>query len=389
MNINKSILVAALTLGVSGLAYAGNVYISGSTAMRGNVYNTLNAAGAVFTAKPVVTYDGSSASGSSHMVFYGTLKGGSGGTYIYCSWSGSEGGIANVVSNTASAFYAGFIPQGVVATSGGDTKVSSFTAENKAVDLAMVDNSQAYSKTTKPTVTGQKLAVITFEWVRNPGLWTGGNVSDQMIQQTLGGYCPRSVFDGDTNHVSDYVYVSGRDNLSGTRVNAFGTSGYGIFTPPVQIILNNGNMVQDLINGDGNNYNYYAGDMGQGSGGTLAGTMGVSTVGKTDQVNGGTSGFSAIAYLGYNDAATAVTAGATVLTYNGVAFSTNAVIEGNYTFWGNEYIYKANTMGSTDATTVYNSLVTEIPPYCTTAAALPLTAMHSTRSAPVGAPKHK
>ena len=52
MKMNKSILAAALVAAVALDLNAGTVYMTGSTAMRGVVYNTIRAPGAVFTAAP-------------------------------------------------------------------------------------------------------------------------------------------------------------------------------------------------------------------------------------------------------------------------------------------------------------------------------------------------
>jgi hypothetical protein len=72
MKINKLILVATLGLGMAGYGYADDIYLSGSTAMRGNIYNTLSAANSVFSGTPQVTTWGSStASSATYMDFVG------------------------------------------------------------------------------------------------------------------------------------------------------------------------------------------------------------------------------------------------------------------------------------------------------------------------------
>src|SRR5207344_2558927 len=109
-----------------------------------------------------------------------------------------------------------------------------------AVDLAMADNSQAYSRSPSPVLTtGTKVGIIAFTWVRNPSsLWgaTPNNVTDQQLRQALGGFARLALITGNPSDLS-YVYVSGRDNGSGTRVNAYGTAGFGIFSSPNQIEL--------------------------------------------------------------------------------------------------------------------------------------------------------
>jgi hypothetical protein len=378
MKLKQIILASAFTLGAVSLCEAGTIYLTGSTAMRSSIFTTITKPGSVFTAAPVTTtYEGTSASGANYMVFSGTLVGGSGTTVIKCHWSGSEGGVKDVALGTSELFVDDSIVDGANHTGSPGTTIS------HSADLAMADNSQAFSRTKTPLLTtGAKVAVITFTWVRNPGLWTGSNVTDSMVRQALGGFCKRAVFTGNAADTGDYVYVSGRDNQSGTRVNAFGNTGFGILTPPNQIEMNSSGVMQDLQPPDG----VYAGDFGFSSGGTLAGTMGANTTAQADLWNGVT-GYSVIAYLSRGDANTAITAGATELTYNGIAQNSANVKEGTHTFWGNEYVYQKNG-ASSEAQNAYNNLVASIPNDVNGTTAIKLTDMHCTRSGPTSDPAH-
>jgi len=389
MKINKYILAAALGMGVAGVSNAQTVYITGSTAFRGNTYTALATDGVVFHPAPqITTWSGSSASGSTYMAFTGTAVGG-GALTVQCAWSGSEAGITDVaVPGTTEQFSTAALDGGV--HSGAPASTAAHT-----VDLAMADNNTPYSRVygdnlNPPAALNNKaeVGVVTFKWVRNPGLWTGANVTDSQIRQAL---TPpygavQAVFDGNPNDLNS-VYVSGRDNSSGTRVNAYGISGFGIFTPPGQIEINNAGVMQQ-VGGK------YIGDFGFSSGGTLAATMGGNTTATADMVNGG-NGFSVIAYLGYNDAKTAITDGATELTYDGVLFSLSAITEGQYTFWGNEYIVE-NNAAVAPATTVYANLsaATGIPATIpagalnTAPAAIRLSDMHTERAGAHGDPQH-
>src|SRR5882672_162157 len=109
MKLKEIILASAFMLGAAGLCEAGTIYLTGSTAMRGSIYTTLRTAGSVFTGVPTTTtYDHSvaaGASGANYMVFSGTLVGGSGTTVIKCHWSGSEGGIKDVVVTGATELF--------------------------------------------------------------------------------------------------------------------------------------------------------------------------------------------------------------------------------------------------------------------------------------------
>jgi hypothetical protein len=378
MKLKKVILASALSLGALSLSNAGTIYLTGSTAMRSSIFTTITKPGSVFTAAPTTTtYEGSSASGANYMVFSGTLVGGSGTTVIKCHWSGSEGGIKDVATGATEQFVDDSIVDGANHTASPGTTIG------HTADLAMADTSQAFSRNKTPLLTtGVKVAVITFTWVRNPGLWTGNNVTDSMIRQALGGFCKRAVFTGNAADTGDYVYVSGRDNQSGTRVNQFGICGFGIFTPPNQIEMDaSGNMLDlDPPNGT------YAGDFGFSSGGTLAGTLGANTTAKSDLWNGVT-GYSVIAFLSRGDANTAIANGAIEISANGVAQTSAAVKEGSYAYWGNEYIYQKNG-ASSEAQSVYNNMATSIPNDVNGTTAIKLTDMHCTRSGPTSDPAH-
>jgi hypothetical protein len=378
MKLKEMILASALGMGCVSLCDAGTIYLTGSTAMRSSIFTTMTKAGSVFQAVPTTTtYEGSSASGANYMVFSGTLVGGSGTTVIKCHWSGSEGGIKDVASGTSELFVDDSIVDGANHTTSPSATIS------HSGDLAMADNSQAFSRTKTPALTtGTNVAVITFTWVRNPGLWTGTNISDMMIRQALGGFCKRAVFSGNVSDTNDFVYVSGRDNQSGTRVNAYGNSGFGIFTIPNQIEMDSSGNMLDLAPPNG----VFAGDFGFSSGGTLAGTMGANTTAKSDFFNGG-SGYSVIAYLSRGDANTAIANGAVELTYDGVAENPANVKEGTFTFWGNEYIYQKNG-ASSEAQNVYNNMVASIPADVNGTTAIKNSDMHTTRTGPTSDPTH-
>jgi hypothetical protein len=388
MKINRSILLAVLGLGVAGAAQAGTVYLSGSTAVRGNIFTTLNTPGAVFTAAPTVTLYQGGGSKANYMVFSGTLVGGSGTTILQCHWSGSDGGVDNVAlaGTTNPNRLTDFVTSGIDGTDHGASLPP--TTANHEVDLAMTDNIFTYAHaygdpgseglTSAPAdlANGTQVGIVTFKWLRNNGLWTGGNVTSSMIRQSLGGFAVRAVFDGNSTHTGDYVYVSGRTKDSGTRCNALGDSGYGVFKPVTQITMDSsGNMTG-------------SGDVGFTSGGTLAGTMGADTTTKADTFNTVT-GYSVIAYLGFNDANTALGLGtpAHELTYNGVAWSVANIEEGTYTFWGNEYIYTSNIAG-TEAQSVYNLMAAAIPAHLDGQNAIPTGNMHTSKNNPETDPSH-
>jgi hypothetical protein len=354
-NKTKLILAALLSMAAISVSNAATVYMTGSTALRSTVFNSIRTAGVIFTGVPATTtYNGSSPSGANYMGFVGTATAANGGgtLTLKCHWSGSEAGIHDVASGLSQTFIADSLLDG--ADHG--TAVPG-TTETHIVDLAMADNAQSFSQysTTRgfPNVAANNsVGVITFTFVRNPGVWTGNNISSAQFRAAQGGFATRGMFDGDPTHNNDYVYISGRDRDSGTRVNCFGDTGYGIFTTAGQIEIDGtGNMIP----GPGGQF---VADFGFSSGGTLAGTMSTSTVGKNDPWQGTTGlGFSVIGYMSRGDADSCLPPNgtATELTYNGVAMTRANVIEGTFTYWGNAYILQ-RTGAPAPAPNIYTSL---------------------------------
>jgi hypothetical protein len=217
-------------------------------------------------------------------------------------------------------------------------------------------------------------------------------VTDQQLRSALGGSAPIGLFTA-TNDDSSFVYVAGRDTSSGTRANALGDTGYGIYTPVSQIELSGG-VMQD-VNADGT----FEGNYGQSSGGTLAKSITFNFSGATDSTANGGTGFTAIAYLGFSDAATALagTGGGvavTELTYNGVPFSTTNIENGTYNFWGNEFCYKANNVTSVSNPSAnqtflnLTSIAAGVDTIFDNLSAIPLDLMHATRPGAKGDPSH-
>ena len=394
MKLNTFILAAAFSLGVASLASAATtntVYVAGSSAFRSSFQAAAIASGVVFSPAPQYTvYQGGTSNNNAgnagnYMAFVGTPVGGGNTLVLQCKWTGSEAGILNLASNVTESFMDPSLFDG----NDHGTNLPSLTT-NVVVDLAMADNAQKYSRTTKPILQkGAEVGVVTFKWVRNPGWWTGTNVTDSEIRQALAGSCPLAVFSGNSNDVNSYVYVSGRDNSSGTRVNAFGDVGYGILSIPHQIEMTSAGVMTTNIPFGGSSA-VYQGDFGFSSGGSLAATLGAVTTNAVDNTQNGGTGYSVIAYLSVGDAATAVGNGATELAYDGVPFSVAAVKEGTYPFWGNEYIYE--NPGDTNnaiANTVFQEMTNGIPAHVDGTKAISLSSMDSQRlSGPVADPTH-
>lgn len=388
MKINRSILIAALGLASVSLASATQyVYYTGSTAARDAVYNTLINGSDVFDSTPTFVGYGSTTPGScSYMEFSGTVN--TVATIVKCAWSGSEAGITDVSGSGTESFLAD-PGTGGVATSGASTaSTTGLLTDVHTVDIAQADNAKSYSNTpgSGATEIADQLA-IPFVFVKSQNELADNSLftditSDNFKNLASGGDL-LAVYTGNAADINNYVYLAGRDNLSGTRVNTFDITGYGAKKTCAQIEMgqspNNGQMI--TFNGS------YQNNGGQSSGGSLAKSFG-DTTSSTDQVNGPT-GFIAVAYLGISDSTTATnsTYNAVQLTYNGVPFSNANVENGLYALWGNEYT-EVRPSPSTIATTVANSVVSHIQAN-TSGFEIPFSSMNVSRTGPTSWPTHK
>jgi hypothetical protein len=397
----KLLLMTGLTaLGLVGVANAANyVYITGSTAYRNAVNKTINA---MFDTVPTPVQVAAYGKGitlyykATYLSFEGTIGGVA--YKVKCHWSGSEGGIKDIATGISENFLDD-IGTGTPAVSASvvDTSPNSdppgTQLNSHGVDLALADNAQSFSKTKTPALTGVFIGIIPFVWDKNAqitGDQTGTdwaritNLTDSQARVLLTGGALAALITGNSGDTAHYVYVSGRDDNSGTRVNTFGETLFGIRTIPTQILIG-GSAGSPTIASSGN--------VGQSSGGTLANTMGFAgSLEASDTINGGT-GWIALAYLGLSDAVTAETAnggganGAQRLSFNGVTESTTAIQQGQYSFWGNEYIFQAPAIGS-PATTVYNNIVSGVDAQTDGINEISIASMHSTRLGPLSDPTH-
>jgi hypothetical protein len=384
--IKSLVLASALGLGMVNMASAINyVYFTGSTAARASVVAAMTTVGVVFDSISSQVGQGNATFNKcTYHIITGHLIGDTVGvvTSIKTDWSGSEGGIADLVGGTEQ-----FLD---------DTATSSSTSTgpfvSSPVDLAMADNDKAFSKNPAAAITGAFVGIIPFKWVKEKGSLAGiTGITDQQIRILLTGGSKAALLTGNSADTT-WVYVTGRDSFSGTRVNTLGDCGYGIFSNPSQgKIASDGSMID--VDGTGTYVGYDSGSLyGYASGGSIATQMGYDLSQSTsiDQVQG-SGHFSIVAYLGYSDAGSAIANGGTELTYNGVAESTAAIQQGKYNFWGNEYIYKKNTGLSAQASSVWTKLAsstTGINHQADGLSFIDLTTMQATRNGPTSDPIH-
>ncbi|HEY3762961.1 MAG TPA: hypothetical protein VGN23_14545 [Verrucomicrobiae bacterium] len=385
MNINKPITSALLALGLisaASMAYADStvsiggqsyaqVFITGSTAARGNVFNAVNtahASGGVFDSVPTYVTAGLGAAptgSTSAYTAYGTI----GGTrYCLClDFTGSEAGLWALEHTTTGAG----IPNPVAANTlhgntaspnaviPGTPEPTGFIDPNSGnaltanADLAMADTSQAVSLSAPPTFAALHdygiVGAVTFEWVKGKnsspdGSWNHlANITDPEANILLGS--TPQVADYFTGNVADQddVYVVGRNKASGTHQNTMLDTLHGTTTGVNQWVVNsatyNGSgvltvgTVESISSAGGIST---VGNDGFDSGGNVASTLECDAAGYTD-----TFGFPVVmvGYLGISDANTAIGGGAAALTLNGVAENDETVENGTYSYWGHEHLY--------------------------------------------------
>jgi hypothetical protein len=384
MKIKSTLLSLGLGLASAGLAGAATtnyVYMTGSTAARNAVYFAL--ATNVFDAAPSITTQGSGTpQKATYMTFGGSIS--NNPIIVKCDWSGSEAGILDLADNPAQQ-------EQFLADTATTSSSSPGPFINSPVDLCMADNAVQFSKNPTAPVAGAQVCIIPFMLVKETGSASDlSNVTASAFRQALlQAGIPLAQFTGNSADDFNYVYVSGRDNNSGTRVNTFGETGYGIFQAPNQVMLNTNNGTMMTFSGELEGINEWTTISGYASGGTLAVQLGYNCSGVVDQINSGTTGLSIIGYLGISDSTTALSAGASQVSYDGVLESPTAIIEGQYEIWGNEYCYHLASPSSA-ATSVFGRLTAASPGGITGASdgstTFDISKMHADRNGPTSDP---
>jgi len=378
MKIKSTLFSVGLGLASAGLANAATtnyVYMTGSTAARNAVYFTLSTN--VFDSAPTITTQGS---GTPQKSTYMTFGGSVGGVPIIvkCDWTGSEAGILDLTDNPSQT-------EQFLADTAASSSSSPGPFISSPVDLAMADNAVQFSKNPQAQITGKEVCIIPFMLMKEVGSANDlTNVTDAQFRVAITGGAKLALFTGNSADAS-FVYITGRDDNSGTRVNTFGETGYGIFSSPSQVELNSSGQMLDP-NGDGS----YVTSEGYSSGGSVATQMGVNCSSTTDEINGGT-GISVVGYLGISDAQTAMGLSAVQVSYNGVQESSVTVEQGQYSIWGNEYCYHLNSPSS-QALSVYTKLTAASPSGITGSSdgvtTIDLSKMQAVRNGPTTDPVH-
>src|ERR1035438_9295462 len=170
----KSILLAGMIgLSLVNMANAVNyVYFTGSTAARASVVAAMTTVGVVFDSITAQIGQGNATFNKcTYHRITGHLVGDVAGvvTTIKTDWSGSEGGIADLVGGNEN-----FLDDSAVSSSSSPGPFIS-----SPVDLAMADNNKSFSKNPTANITGSFCGIIPFKWVKEKGSLAGITRSEE------------------------------------------------------------------------------------------------------------------------------------------------------------------------------------------------------------------
>ena len=331
--MKKALVICTLALVAVGSSQAVDVYITGATAFRANLYNSLhnnaNWQGGTHSENPA------NGAGATFMTFSGTwgrndTGGIPNGTAVnfYCSFSGSVEGQLTLISGSTQTFH--------------DLSDTAFThtADLEFSDVFQNSTSQASAITgvTLIDVGPHGVGVQPFVFVLNDdakALITG---IDAQTYRALGinGILPLAQFNGGTNF-GTLIYLTGRNTWSGTRTTCQAETGYGVF-----------NTIQHYAHGsqnpgvnNGHPAIFRTGNAAANSFPLNDGWERGGDVRADLQFNDGTP---FVGFLSAGDArslkSTPTLSSANYGTYNGVPYTRENVVAGRYTAWGYEHLYR-------------------------------------------------
>lgn len=407
--MNKKITFAALvTLGFASLAQAAtyNVYITGSTAGRASVHNSI----ADTLLGETVTQDNAAINSAGRANFTGGTFGGD--TYnVYCSWSGSATGVGALVNSSNVAFMSQ-ISGGVLTPAVVDAATFNHTA-----DIAYSDVFQSSTVHSAVTLVDDRTIVLPFKFFTSEGSPVT-NVTPQQAQVLFQrGRLELNFFTGLAADIGKGVVTCGRDNGSGTRITTMAETGVGAFStlkqyrptltgtnqaitgattnstavvthtalgtalvvnqpirgtgiPAGAKVLTVNSTTQftmtvsatltgspgDIRAGQNAATHVFLGDGGESSGGTVAGFVAATTEGLTQ--NSLTPCYY-LGYMGLSDGVTALLNGAIECQYNGVTYSADNVRNGKYSLWGYLHQFTRDDV-STGASLLGANLILEL-----------------------------
>jgi hypothetical protein len=340
MKLIKSLTLAAAVLGAATTGNAQTVIdITGSTAGRSAVHNAIRSV----LSNETYVYNGSSFNGASKTLFKGDISGTP--VIVRTAWSGSAAGVRDVAQNNTSIWFANTAINTVAlngtAVSMADNSVN--TVQDSA-EIAFSDVFQSSTIYGTPALTDDFAGIIPFKFFASKDAPVGlANITSLQARYLwLNGYAPLALFTGSAGDQGTYVFATGRDPESGTRITAMAEIGYGVFNAVQQYqpTIASGAVTGVTL--------WPAGTYAEGNGGYSSG----SSVKTALEANAFVNGTGLISYVGSSDWSGV----AKELTAFGGQYSAQNVIEGKYTFWGYLHQMRHASLSGTDLT-FYNQLL--------------------------------
>ncbi|MFZ4774686.1 MAG: hypothetical protein ACOYM3_04945 [Terrimicrobiaceae bacterium] len=396
---------AALALAFIASAHADvTVTITGASAFRSATLASIKARYLAATVKSFqFAHDQATGSltGSTRAIFKGNFPGVAGTTTIKCCFTGSVEGIRALVPVTDP------LPPTYLQDSDLVTAASAVGGETSAVtSLGLTESSDIAFSDVKASSTpfgayalqpaAPSAGVIVFTMIGSEGCPIT-NISAQQFRALLSkGFQPLRLFTGVAADTQK-VFVTGRNDGSGTRTTYLAETGFGITSTVKQYVANQstgttlstiqlvpagGVNVPALPGQNVKNKSTVWGQDVDGNGGYDSGSTLKSDLGKTgtsvtvldefgDDAFGTPQNLFLVTWLSLSDCVAARDAGAVVLGYNGVRLTDFAVAssgsilsaadkakitEGAYTAWGYENMYRKNDITTGDKVTVYDAI---------------------------------
>lgn len=444
MKLLKSLLAGLLVAGFAAAASAQTVvHVVGSTAYRAPFIQAVfdlfsgplgaNTAVSGSTGYTAVTWGQSTSSGVALKCNGCAISGTYNGTWyvVDAYWTGSAAGVTDLVlGNHLSAFLLWSDVSSVALTGtgynlGASAPTADFDTSDPAPDIAMSDSNRSSvaklfsdantsgglpaGTTIESDITSTTLVnagsttnghagkigtvgIIPFEWViNNPGIVSGvanpapaTNITQQVAKElAVNGYASLSQLSGNSSDYTSYVFLVGRNEDSGTRLDSLAEAQDGFDVSPIQASITesttketgaypvptggngtgalyvggNGAVAQGITQFPANyalntepNINWTpSGHSGYVTGGDVANVLLTTTTnvgGITLDPSYGVSSYNKldlVGYLGISDATSALSGNssgnAVALSYDGVPYSVQAVENGQYSVWGYEHEY--------------------------------------------------
>ncbi len=312
---------------------ANYITITGATAFRAFAHNSIKSSlGAnVKTLKNITDLN-----------LAGTALFTDGTTYVLASWSGSVGGLQSLTNQTVVRAYYNPVDAEVIAAlallapGGEGVLTTTGNTTNYSGNIAFADNFQSSSIYKTPTLAfppgadESKLGVVAFRFVGSEGFPEDQNMTTNLFQRMWGstGFIPLSMFTGNSGDDFTFIFATGRDANSGTRVIYLSETGLGTTTPIQQYQYTTTGT--DAATYDLDVISPFALNGGYSSGGDIIRGL---------QATPDADGSMLVTGIAITDGNAAIAGGGVPLKYNGYDYSSDNVINGQYTYWSFEHLY--------------------------------------------------